>query len=57
MNREIGLAPYWEKKLAKLEFSAYQASRRGGALKVRLVGDRVRLLGQAVTVSKATLLI
>lgn len=44
------LTPYWSKKLGKTEMNAYQASKRGGELLVRLRGDRVELLGQAVTV-------
>ncbi len=44
------LAPYWAKKLHKTEFFAYQASKRGGSLIVRMVGGRVHLVGQAVTV-------
>jgi PhzF family phenazine biosynthesis protein len=44
------LAPYWEKKLCKAEFKAFQASKRGGGLTVRIVGERVHLIGQAVTV-------
>jgi predicted PhzF superfamily epimerase YddE/YHI9 len=34
---------------------AYQASARGGLLRVRLEGDRVRLSGQAVTVLRGEL--
>lgn len=44
------LAPYWGKKLGKLSMNAYQASKRGGTLRVTLNGDRVLLAGQAVTV-------
>ena len=44
------LAPYWAARLGKIDFMAYQASARGGILKVRLVGDRVRLGGQAVLI-------
>ncbi len=33
-----------------MTFSAYQASARGGELEVELVGERVFLRGQAVTV-------
>jgi PhzF family phenazine biosynthesis protein len=44
------LAPYWAKRLGKTEFHAYQVSARGGELKVWLTGERVILLGQAVTV-------
>jgi PhzF family phenazine biosynthesis protein len=50
------LAPYWSLLLGKTSFNAYQASRRGGVLQVRLVGDRVRLAGQAVTVLTGELL-
>ena len=44
------LAPYWSGRLGKSEFVAYQASARGGVLRVRLAGERVRIAGQAVTV-------
>lgn len=49
------LGPYWSKRLGKREFTAYQASPRGGVLRVRLEGDRVRLGGQAVTVLRGEL--
>ena len=44
------LGPYWAGVLGKSEFTAYQASPRGGVVKVRVAGDRVKLGGQAVTV-------
>jgi PhzF family phenazine biosynthesis protein len=50
------LGPYWAKHLGKTEFVAYQASARGGVVKVRLVGDRVKLGGQAVTVLRGELI-
>jgi len=50
------LGPYWTAKLGKPEMLAYQASARGGTLKVRVEGERVRLGGQAVTVSRGHLL-
>lgn len=46
------LAPYWEPKLGKSEMVGYQASKRGGVVRVRRVGDRVMLGGQAVTVMR-----
>jgi PhzF family phenazine biosynthesis protein len=49
------LGPFWAKQLGKTEFVAYQASARGGVVKVRLVGDRVKLGGQAVTVMRGEL--
>jgi PhzF family phenazine biosynthesis protein len=49
------LTPYWSAKLGKTEMTAYQASRRGGVVRVRLAGDRVKLGGQAVTVLRGEL--
>jgi len=49
------LGPYWAKKLSKSKFAAYQASRRGGTLEVELIGNRVLLRGQAVTIFSASL--
>lgn len=42
------LAPYWAKRLGKTTFHAFQASRRGGEVICRLVGDRVELEGTCV---------
>ncbi len=44
------LGPYWKRKLNKSEFLAYQASRRGGIIKVTVCDERVLLAGQAITV-------
>ena len=49
------LAPYWTARLGRDELLAYQASARGGVVRVRVVGDRVRLGGQAVTVLQGSL--
>ena len=49
------LADYWQKKLGKKEFLAYQVSSRGGILGVRIQGDRVLLKGHAVTVLEGKL--
>ena len=49
-SAHCSLAPYWAPKLNKQEFYAYQASERGGILKVNLEKDRVLLKGQAVTI-------
>jgi len=49
------LADYWRAQLGKDEFTAYQASRRGGVVGVRIDGDRVILTGQAVTVLRGTI--
>ena len=50
-----GLGPYWQSRLDKNEFLAYQASSRGGVVRVKVVGDRVHLGGQAVTVLRGEL--
>jgi predicted PhzF superfamily epimerase YddE/YHI9 len=50
------LGPYWASRLGKTSFLAWQASARGGAVRVRLEGDRVRLGGRAVTVLQGRLL-
>lgn len=50
------LAPYWSRILRKQDFVAQQISARGGVLKLRLDGSRVRIRGQAVTVLRAELL-
>ncbi|WP_409436014.1 PhzF family phenazine biosynthesis protein [Mycobacterium sp. SMC-14] len=44
------LAALWGERLGVAEFSAEQASARGGELRVRCDGDRVLLIGHAVTV-------
>jgi PhzF family phenazine biosynthesis protein len=49
------LATYWQQRLGKSEFLAFQASARGGVVRVRRVADRVYLGGQAVTVMHGTL--
>jgi len=49
------LTPYWSKKLGKTSFTARQLSARGGTLETELVGDRVKLRGQAVTVLRGEL--
>jgi len=50
------LGPFWRSRLNKTEFVAYQASARGGVVRVRLEGGRVLLSGQAVTVLRGTLM-
>jgi PhzF family phenazine biosynthesis protein len=49
------LAPYWAKRLGRSELTGYQASRRGGTVRVRAAGDRVLLGGRAVTVLRGEL--
>lgn len=50
------LGPYWSRHLGKTEFVAYQASARGGFVRVRLNDERVILGGKAVTVMHGELI-
>jgi PhzF family phenazine biosynthesis protein len=54
-SAHCALAPYWIPRLGKQEIVAYQASARGGLLRLRLAGDRVKLRGQAVTTLRGQL--
>ena len=47
------LTPYWSGKLNKNELTAFQASKRGGVIHVRLEGERVVLAGQETTIFNA----
>ena len=55
-SAHCALTPYWAQKLGKNEMTAFQASARGGILKVSLRGDRVWIAGQAVTVLRGELI-
>ena len=50
------LASHWRERTGKSEFRAYQASRRGGSIGVRIEGRRVLLTGRAVLVVEGQLL-
>jgi PhzF family phenazine biosynthesis protein len=50
------LGPFWGKRFGKQELLGYQASARGGLVRVRLGEKRVYLGGQAVTVLRGELL-
>lgn len=54
-SAHCALAPFWAERLGKTEMLAYQASVRGGIVRVRVAGDRVILGGHAVTVLKGLL--
>ena len=54
-SSHCALAPYWGAKLGKKELLAFQASSRGGELRLRVVGDRIKIGGQAVTVLRGEL--
>lgn len=51
------LAPFWRNHLGKDEFLAYQASSRGGVVKINYAGgERVFLGGKAITVLRGELI-
>jgi PhzF family phenazine biosynthesis protein len=49
------LVPYWAERLGKTTLEARQVSRRGGALRCVLDGDRVRMTGHAVCYLEGTI--
>ncbi len=49
------LAPFWQDRLHKHRMMGYQASRRGGFVRVAVRDDRVMLAGQAVTTMRGEL--
>ncbi len=49
------IIPYWAGKLGKSELVAYQASRRGGTLYCRSVGEKVYLAGYAALFAESVL--
>lgn len=55
-SAHCALASYWAAKLGRTELRGWQASRRGGEVRMNLAGDRVWLGGTAVTVWQGELL-
>jgi PhzF family phenazine biosynthesis protein len=54
-SAHCALGPYWAERLGKTELTGYQASARGGVVRVTVDGDRTILGGRAVTVSRGEL--
>ena len=55
-SAHCALGPFWGDRLGKASLVGYQASARGGVVRVTVQGERVLLGGQAVTVLRAELL-
>jgi PhzF family phenazine biosynthesis protein len=55
-SAHCALAPFWAERLNQTDLVGYQASERGGMVRVQLEGTRVRLGGKAVTVLRGELL-
>ena len=49
------LGPFWSDRLGKTEMVGHQISSRGGVVRVRVKGDRIDLLGRAITVLRGDL--
>ena len=49
------LGPFWAERLGKKEMVGRQVSRRGGVVRVRTKGERIDLLGKAITVLRGEL--
>jgi predicted PhzF superfamily epimerase YddE/YHI9 len=49
------LGPFWSARLGKPALTAYQASPRGGVVRVRVDAEQVKLGGQAVTIFRGEL--
>ncbi|MCZ7526875.1 MAG: PhzF family phenazine biosynthesis protein [Acidimicrobiia bacterium] len=55
-SAHCALGPWWAPRLGRSDLVGFQASERGGAVTVRVAGDRVHLGGRAVTVVRGELL-
>lgn len=55
-SAHCALAPFWSERLGRIELTGYQASARGGLVRMRVAGDRVHFGGLAVTVLRGVLL-
>ena len=55
-SAHCGLGPWWSGRLGQRPLTGYQASARGGTVRVTVQGDRCLLEGSAVTVWKGELL-
>ena len=56
-SAHCALAPYWMPHFGRTTLFGFQASRRGGHVRMDLHQDRVRLGGKAVTVSRGQLFV
>lgn len=55
-SAHCSLALFWAERLGKTDLIGHQVSKRGGVVRVRPRGDRVDLLGQAITIFRGQLL-
>jgi len=55
-SAHCALAAYWSQELGKSSLTGYQASARGGVVKMQVDGARIKLQGQAITTLEGTFL-
>ena len=55
-SAQCALGPYWQTRLGRDDLLGYQASARGGVVRVRPRGARVLIAGKAVTILKGELI-
>jgi predicted PhzF superfamily epimerase YddE/YHI9 len=55
-SAHCSLGPFWQQRLGRDRLTAFQASARGGEVRVEPRGERVLLAGKAVTVLRGELL-
>ncbi len=49
-SAHCALGPFWAERFGKTRFRAFQASPRGGEIGVHVLGNRILLLGKAITI-------
>jgi PhzF family phenazine biosynthesis protein len=54
-SAHCSLGPFWADRLGRTALVGYQASARGGVVRIEVRGQRVQLIGQAVTVWRGLL--
>jgi PhzF family phenazine biosynthesis protein len=54
-SAHCALGPWWAPHFGRTTLFGYQASQRGGRIRVDVRGDRVRLSGKAIIISRGTL--
>ncbi len=55
-SAHCALSPFWSARLGRAALTGYQASARGGTVYTILAGDRVKLGGRAVLVSRVEMM-
>jgi PhzF family phenazine biosynthesis protein len=54
-SAHCALGPFWGEHLERSELTGFQASKRGGVVGIKLMGQRVKLIGSAITTLRGEL--